>query len=76
MGGGGWGGGAFAPGPGGLVRWGGPGGAIWGYMPPTPRVGPSQAPLTSPCPPSNHTITLNLTMTFAANWFSHASHVD
>ena len=28
-------------------------------------------PTTSPCPPY-HTITL----TFAANWFSHASHVN
>ena len=35
-------------------------------MPPRPSVGPSQAPLTSPCPASNHTITLNLTLTFAA----------
>ena len=26
-----------------------------------------QAPLTSPCPPSNHTITINLTLTFAAS---------
>ena len=32
--------------------------------------------LTSPCPPSNHTITINLTLTFAATWFGHASHVD
>ena len=51
---------------------GGPGGAIWGgvgwvgsYMPPRPSVGQPQAPLTSPCPPSNHTIALNLTLTFA-----------
>ena len=26
-----------------------------------------RAPLTSPCPPSNHTITINLTLTFAAS---------
>ena len=32
--------------------------------------------LTSPCPPSNHTITINLTLTFAAIWFGHTSHVD
>ena len=38
--------------------------------------GGGQAPLTSPCPPSNHTITINLTLTFAASWFGHASHVD
>ena len=38
--------------------------------------GGAQAPLTSPCPPSNHTITINLTLTFAASWFGHASHVD
>ena len=30
----------------------------------------------SPYPPSNQTITLNLTLTFAASWFGHASHVD
>ena len=34
------------------------------------------APLTSPCPPSNHIITINLTLTFAASWFGHAYHVD
>ena len=28
--------------------------------------GGAQAPLTSPCPPSNHSITINLTLTFAA----------
>ena len=58
----GWGGGGA---PGGSVGGGGPGGAIWG-------VGGgrgAQAPLTSPCPPSNHTITINLTLTFAASWF-------
>ena len=35
-----------------------------------------KAPLTSPCPPSNHCITINLTLTFAASWFGHARHVD
>ena len=45
-------------------------------MPSRPSIGPSQAPLTPPCLPSNHTITLNLTLTFAASWFGHASHVD
>ena len=30
----------------------------------------------SSCPPSNHTITLNLTLILAASWFGHASHVD
>ena len=86
-GGGGWGGGALEGGfregrigGGGLggalgggsgrVRFGG-GGALGG------SVGRgAQAPLTSPCPPSNHTITINLTLTFAASWFGHASHVD
>ena len=29
-----------------------------------------------PLLPSNHTITINLTLTFAASWFGHASHVD
>ena len=38
--------------------------------------GGGEAPLTSPCPPSNHSITINLTLTFAASWFGHASHVD
>ena len=51
---------------------GGPGGAIWGVG----GGGGAQAPLTSPCPPSNHTITINLTLTFATSWFGHASHVD
>ena len=41
-----------------------PGGAIWGGMGwgggriGGPSVGQPEAPLTSPCPPSNHTITL------------------
>ena len=38
--------------------------------------GGAQAPLTSPCPTSHHTITINLTLTFAVSWFGHASHVD
>ena len=38
-----------------------------------PIIGQSQAPLTSPYHPSNHTITLNLTLTFVASWFGHAS---
>ena len=29
-----------------------------------------------PCPPSNYTITLNVTLTFVASWFGHASHVQ
>ena len=29
--------------------------------------GGAQAPLSSPCPPSNHTITINLTLTFVAS---------
>ena len=57
------GGGSGRVGSGGEGRWGGGGGG-------------GQAPLTSPCPPSNHTITINLTLTFAASWFGHASHVD
>ena len=52
---------------GGGSRW-----AIWGVG----AGGGAQAPLTSPCPPSNHTITTNLTLTFAASWFGHVSHVD
>ena len=49
----------------GVVRgWGGEGG------------GGDQAPLTSPCPQSNHTTTINLSISFAASWFGHASHVD
>ena len=52
---------------GGGSRWGDLG--CWGG-------GGAQAPLTSPYPPSNHSITINLTLTFAASWFGHASHVD
>ena len=80
---GGWGvRGAFGGGPG--VR-GALGGVIWGRVgwagaggrcPQRPSVTPSQAPLTSPCPPSNNTIPPNLTLTFAASWLSHANHVD
>ena len=47
-------------------------GSRWGDL----GWGGAQAPLTSPCHPSNHTITINLTLTFAASWFGHASHVD
>ena len=58
----------------------GGGGSGWGDlgggMPPRPSVGQSQAPLASTCPSSNHTITLNLTLTFAVSWFGRASHVD
>ena len=57
-------------------RFGVGGGLEGGQMPPRPSVGQSQAPFTSPCPPSNHAITLNLTLTLAASWFGHASHVD
>ena len=69
MGGGGW-EGRLGGGPCGAI-WGGGvwGGVGWGG-------GGAQAPLTSPCPQSNHTITINLTLTFASNWFGHASHVD
>ena len=46
---------------GGSVGGGGPSGAIWAGG------GGAQDPLTSPCPPSNHTITINLILTFAAS---------
>ena len=53
---------------------GGSGGAIWGGGIQVGRFGVwwwwgggAQAPLTSPCPPSNHTITINLTLTFAVS---------
>ena len=52
-----WGGGL----PGGSVGGRGPGGAIWGG-----GGGGATAPLTSPCP-SDHAITMNLTLTFAAS---------
>ena len=57
----------------GRVGWGrgAPGAAIWGG-----GGGGAQASLTPPCPPSNHTITINLTLTFLASWFGHANHVD
>ena len=40
-------------------------GRFGGYIPPRPSVGHSHTPLTSP--PSNHTITLNLILTFATS---------
>ena len=47
------------------------GGALWegwfGGGPSGVLGGGGGAPLTSSCPPSNHTITINLTLTFAAN---------
>ena len=55
--------------PGGGSRWGDLGWGLGGG-------GGAQAPLTSPCPPSSHTITIHLTLTFAANYFGHDSHVD
>ena len=61
-------------GPGGAI-WGGVGGSRWGDLG-WWGGGGAQAFLTSPCPPSNHTITINLTITFVASWFGHASHVD
>ena len=77
MGGGGPGGAFGGRGPGGSVgggvsRW----GVFGGTCPPRPSIRQSQAPLTSPCPPSSHTIIVNVALTFAASWFSHASHVD
>ena len=57
--------------------WGGPGGgggSRWGEL--GLGGGGAQAPLAFPCHPSNHTITINLTLTFATSWFGHASHVD
>ena len=53
-----------------VVGGGGPGGAIWGVE--GGGTGSPYLPLAS----SNHTITINLTLTFAASWFGHASHVD
>ena len=62
---------------------GGPSGAIWGRgggwheaLVVSSGGGGGEAPLTSPCPPSNHTISINLTLTFATTWSGHASHVD
>ena len=70
----------------GRVGWGGgPGGAIWGggggrgwhkALVVSSGGGGGGAPLTSPFHPSNHTITINLTLTFAVTWFGHASRVD
>ena len=51
-----------------------PGGPCWPIGAPT-SLG-YLLPITSPCPPSKHTITLNLTPIFAASRFGHASHVD
>ena len=52
------------------------GGSRWGDLGCWGAGGGAQAPLTSPCPPSNHTININLTLTFAVTWFGHASHVN
>ena len=59
------GGGGVQVGQFGVVMGGGPRWAIWGVG----GGGGAEAPLTSRCPPSNHTITINLTLTFAASWF-------
>ena len=61
----GWGGGGVQVGQFGVVRGGGAGGG---------GKGGHRLPL--PCPQSNHTITINLTLTFAASWSGHASHVN
>ena len=61
------GGGGGTLGVGWVSRWGDLG--CWGAG------GGAQAPLTSSCAASNNTITINLTLTFAASWFGHASHV-
>ena len=45
----------------------GGGGSRWGDLGCWGRGGGAQAPLTSLCPPSNHTITINVTLTFAAS---------
>ena len=55
----------------GRVGWGG--GSRWGDL---GCWGGGGEHRTSPCPPSNHSITIDLTLTFAASWFGHASHVD
>ena len=70
-GGGGGGGGLREGRLGGGSRWGESGwwggGSRWGDLGCWGGGGGAQAPLTSPCPPSNHTITINLTLTFAAS---------
>ena len=54
---------------------GAPSGAIWGvHAPKAKRWSITGSPYL-PLPPSNHTTTLNLTLTFAASWFGHANHV-
>ena len=71
----GWGGGSRE----GWLGGGGPGGAIWGGGGGGHKalvVSSGGAPRKSPCRPSNHTITINLTLTFAATWFGHASHFN
>ena len=67
---------------GGGVGWGGPclgggvpGGVIWGGGV-GGGGGGARVPITSPCPESNHTITISQTLTFATSWFGHANHVD
>ena len=67
----GWGGG----GPSGAIRGGGGGGVQVGRFGVLEGGGGTGSPYL-PLPSSNHTITINLTLTFAATWFGHASHVD
>ena len=76
----GWGGGSGRVGWGGGVQVGqfgvvvGGGGSRWGDLGCWGGGGTGSPYL--PLPSSNHTITINLTLTFAATWFGHASHVD
>ena len=81
MGGGGMGGAIGGGGGLGGASGGGPGGSVgrgsrWGNLGGTCLKGQALVSQRLPSPPSNHTITPNLTLTFAASWFGHASHVD
>ena len=56
-------------------RWGRGGRLGAGVRAPWPSVAESKASHTSPCPPSNHTITLNPTLTFAAICMQECHHL-
>ena len=59
-----------------MVQFGVGGGGGGGHRPPPAKCWSTKSPLTSPCRLSNHTITINPTLAFAASWFGHARHVD
>ena len=54
----------------------GGGGSKWGDLGGTCPLGQVLVNHRLPLPLSNHTITTNRSLTFAASWFGHASHAN